>query len=79
MAIVGQREILTQQGVIAFFRDALGYMYLGHWKDRPGNSNEKVGDGRIEEQKLALAGMRRDVLFPSPDSSEPGVNRMWVS
>jgi hypothetical protein len=25
---VGQREIQTQQRVIAFFRDALGYRYL---------------------------------------------------
>ncbi len=39
MTPVGQREILTQQRVIAFFRDALGYRYLGHWKDRPDNAN----------------------------------------
>ena len=43
MSTVGQREILTQQRVIEFFRDALGYAYLGHWKDRLDNSNvEKV-------------------------------------
>ena len=36
---VGEREILTQQHVIAFFRHALGYDYLGHWKDRPDNGN----------------------------------------
>ena len=46
MSGVGQREIRTQQRVIAFLRDALGYAYLGHWKDREGNSN-------IEEQKLS--------------------------
>ena len=46
MSTVGQREILTQQRVIAFFRDALGYAYLGHWKDRPNNRN-------IEENLLA--------------------------
>lgn len=39
MTTVGQREIRTQQRVIAFLRDALGYAYLGHWKDREGNSN----------------------------------------
>ena len=39
MSEVGQREILTQRRVVAFFRDALGYAYLGHWKDRPDNSN----------------------------------------
>src|SRR5688572_20158408 len=46
MSGVGQREIATQQRVIAFLRDALDYAYLGHWKDREGNSN-------IEEQRLA--------------------------
>ena len=39
MSNVGQREILTQKRVIAFFRDALGYVYLGHWQDREDNSN----------------------------------------
>ena len=39
MSTIGQREIFTQRRVIAFFRDALGYAYLGHWKDRPNNSN----------------------------------------
>ena len=39
MSTVGQREILTQQRVIAFFRDALGYAYLSDWKDRPNNGN----------------------------------------
>ena len=39
MSAVGQREILTQRRVIAFFRDALGYAYLGDWQDRPDNRN----------------------------------------
>lgn len=39
MSTVGQREIRTQQRVVAFFKDALGYAYLGHWKDRPDNGN----------------------------------------
>ena len=39
MNTVGQREILTQQRVIAFFCDALGYAYLGDWQDRPDNRN----------------------------------------
>jgi type I restriction enzyme R subunit len=39
MSTVGQREIQTQKRVTAFFRDALGYAYLGHWKDREGNSH----------------------------------------
>ncbi|MFQ5705731.1 MAG: type I restriction endonuclease subunit R, partial [Gemmatimonadales bacterium] len=36
---VGQREIQTQQRVLAFFQDVLGYTYLGQWKAREGNSN----------------------------------------
>ena len=39
MSDVGQREIRTQRRVIAFFKDALGYAYLGHWKDRADNGN----------------------------------------
>jgi type I restriction enzyme, R subunit len=39
MSTIGQREILTQQRVVAFFKHALGYAYLGHWKDRPDNNN----------------------------------------
>jgi len=39
MSTVGQREIETQKRVVAFFRDALEYAYLGHWKDRERNSH----------------------------------------
>ena len=39
MTSVGQREIRTQQRVIAFFTDVLGYAYLGHWQDREDNRN----------------------------------------
>ncbi len=39
MNSVGEVELRTQQRVIAFFRDALGYQYLGNWLDRPDNSN----------------------------------------
>ena len=39
MSKVGQREFQTQRRVVAFFRNALGYAYLGHWQDRSGNRN----------------------------------------
>ena len=39
MSTVGQREIVTQRRVAAFFQDALGYAYLGFWKQRGGNSH----------------------------------------
>ena len=45
MTKVGEREIRTQRRVVGFFRDALGYDYLGHWQDRPDNRN-------VEEELL---------------------------
>ena len=39
MSTVGQSEIRTQRRVIEYFRDTLGYTYLGNWEHRPGNSN----------------------------------------
>ena len=39
MTQFGQPEIVTQGRVIAFFRESLGYVYLGNWKDRPDNGN----------------------------------------
>ena len=39
MSTVGEREKRTQQRVIAFLRDALGYRYLGDWTGRENNRN----------------------------------------
>src|SRR5271163_2530240 len=39
MSTIGQPERITQNRVIALFRDELGYRYLGDWIDRDGNSN----------------------------------------
>ena len=39
MSAVGQKEIFTQQRVVAFFQDALGYAYLGNWQRRRDNAN----------------------------------------
>ncbi len=46
MSPVGEPERVTQDRVVALFRDGLGYRVLGDWRDRPGNSN-------IEETILA--------------------------
>ena len=41
---IGKPERVTQNRVIALFREELHYRYLGDWTDRPDNSNieEKV-------------------------------------
>ena len=39
MRTVGQKEIRTQQNVIAFFKEELGYHYLGDWHHCQDNSN----------------------------------------
>ena len=44
--MVGLYERTTQQGVVKFFQDALGYAYLGNWHVRAGNAN-------IDKERLA--------------------------
>lgn len=39
MSGVGEREAVTQQRVLRFFLESLGYAYLGNHKDRDGNGN----------------------------------------
>jgi type I restriction enzyme R subunit len=36
---IGQPERVTQDRIIALFRDELHYRYLGDWRDRDGNTN----------------------------------------
>ena len=52
MTAVGEREARTQRRVVGFFRDTLGYDYLGHWRDRPGNGNveEELLEGWLRRQ-----------------------------
>ena len=40
---VGRPESVTQNRVIALFREELSYRYLGNWTDRDGNSNIEEG------------------------------------
>lgn len=39
MSEVGQKELKTQERVTVFFQTALGYSYLGDWRDRENNGN----------------------------------------
>jgi type I restriction enzyme R subunit len=43
MSTVGQKERETQNRVVALFRDALDYDYLGNWIDREDNRNIEEG------------------------------------
>ena len=43
MTAVGEREARTQRRVVGFFREVLGYDYLGRWQDRPDNRNIEEG------------------------------------
>ena len=42
MSNVGQRERATQNRIVSFFQQELGYSYLGDWQDRANNSNVEV-------------------------------------
>jgi len=57
MSTIGQPERVTQNRVIALFRDGLKYRYLGDWTDRSGNSN-------IEEKLLTEWLTKRGVTPP---------------
>ena len=43
MSTVGQKERATQNRVVRFFQEVLGYRYLGDWQERAGNKNIETG------------------------------------
>ena len=43
MSNIGKPERVTQNRVVALFRDELDYDYLGDWEEREGNSNIEEG------------------------------------
>lgn len=57
MSAVGQKERATQNRVVNFFVDSLGYRYLGDWKDRPNNNN-------VEEDILESWLKKRGICEP---------------
>lgn len=54
MNTVGQRERITQNRVVALFRERLGYSYLGNWEERPDNRNieENLLRRFLKEQRV---------------------------
>jgi type I restriction enzyme R subunit len=69
---VGQRELFTQKRVLAFLQDALGYTYLGHWKDREGNAN-------VEEELLTEWLKRQGHRFPGRSTTATTGRSRWSS
>ncbi|MCA2230411.1 type I restriction endonuclease subunit R [Nonomuraea aurantiaca] len=51
MSDVGQLERATQNRVIKFFQEQLGYEYAGNWEDRVGNSN--IEEALLRQNLLA--------------------------
>ncbi|MYH83319.1 HsdR family type I site-specific deoxyribonuclease [Candidatus Poribacteria bacterium] len=65
MNTVGEREIRTQERVIAFFTDALGYTYLGNWQD-----NSKENSNILREELadwLRRQGYDNDIIAKTLD------------
>jgi len=56
---IGKPERITQNRVIALFRDELKYRYLGDWTDRPDNSNIEE---KLLEEYLTGAGYAPDQI-----------------
>lgn len=65
MSDIGKSERVTQNRVIALFRDELEYRYLGDWSDRDGNSNIEEGLLADYLKRSGYSGSR----LPSPSTS----------
>lgn len=66
MSNVGQRETRTQQRMIAFFQNVLGYAYLGHWQDRPDNNN--VEQALLTDWLCMMPRLQRTALHAAADA-----------
>ena len=67
MSDIGKPERVTQDRVIALFKNELGYRYLGDWTDRTGNSN--IEDGLLTaflayQRVFRLAQYSRTIFYP---------------
>ena len=56
---IGKPERVTQNRVIALFRDELKYRYLGDWTDRPDNSNIEE---KLLDEYLSRTGYKPDQI-----------------
>ncbi len=55
MSNVGQKERITQERLVRFFKDELGYDYLGNWIDRENNRNieQEYLSGWLKKRKVS--------------------------
>ena len=63
MSPVGDREVRTQERVVAFLRDALGYEYLGNRRDRTNSNTDEPRLRRWLENRGVVPGPARKALF----------------
>jgi len=70
---IGKPERVTQNRVIALFRDELGYRYLGDRSDRPGNSNieEKLLIDYLTHAGYSPEHISRAIYLLRTDSENP--------
>ncbi|WP_330266267.1 type I restriction endonuclease subunit R [Streptomyces griseorubiginosus] len=64
MSNVGQPERMTQDRIVALFRDSLGYDYLGNWEYRAANSNVDV---ELLAQNLRARGYNDNLINKAID------------
>ncbi len=62
---VGEREIRTQERVIAFFQDTLGYTYLGNW-EHSGEENSNIIPEDLTDW-LRRQGYNNDIIAKALD------------
>ena len=76
MSSVGQAERVTQNRVIALFRDDLGYRYLGDWSDRVGNSNieEDLLTAHLAKAGYSAAQISAAIYKLRTEADNPGRN-----
>ena len=70
---IGKPERVTQNRVIALFRDELKYRYLGDWVDRSDNSNieEKVLSDYLTRAGYSLEQISRTVYLLKTEAENP--------
>lgn len=70
---IGKPERVTQNRVIALFRDELKYRYLGNWEDRPDNSNihEQLLDGYLTRAGYTPEQISRALYLLKTEAENP--------